>query len=383
MKYTGQQMSHLLYYNLGGDFRAYPEWSDCDYSAYETKAAYSDCPKDIYKLRLNEMITYPIYAAPYEESDASADDWLAMCWVSNKPYAMVEAFFSIFLTICIAALLGVMAYLFSRDADMMVIKPIESMVDSVTKLAANPAYKLEAKKEVKYETDALYVSLAKIAQLLQVGFGEAGNNLVAENLKKGDTVDPMVPGKMLLGAYGFCIIDDYEEVRSRRDLGLRCDLGGAWPRRDLGAISAQVLECLGEEILPFTNTAANIVHDAVTGNGGQPNRNLGEAFLCVWKPHTAETDHEPTAEEQRAAETKMCDGALTAFRTCVRKVTQSGKLQARPRTSRTAHARAAGVAAPSAWRAPPGGVALISHHGHRHTTTTRRSSSTSTAGTRR
>ena len=92
MKYTGQQMSHLLYYNLGGDFRAYPEWSDCDYSAYETKAAYSDCPKDIYKLRLNEMITYPIYAAPYEESDASADDWLAMCWVSNKPYAMVEAF---------------------------------------------------------------------------------------------------------------------------------------------------------------------------------------------------------------------------------------------------------------------------------------------------
>ena len=235
MKYTGQQMNHLLYYNLDGDFRAYSEWSECDYSSYETKAAYSDCPKDIYKLRLNEMITYPIYAAPYEESDASADDWLAMCWVSNKPYAMVEAFFSIFLTICIAALLGVMAYLFSRDADMMVIKPIESMVDSVTKLAANPAYKLEAKKEVKYETDALYVSLAKIAQLLQVGFGEAGNNLVAENLKKGDTVDPMVPGKMLLGAYGFCIIDDYEEVRSRRDLGLRCDLGGAGPRRDLGA----------------------------------------------------------------------------------------------------------------------------------------------------
>ena len=65
-----------------------------------------------------------------------------------------------------------------------------------------------------------------------MGFGEAGNNLVAENLKKGDTVDPMVPGKKLLGAYGFCIIDKYD----------------------------QVLECLGEEILPFTNTAAQIVH---------------------------------------------------------------------------------------------------------------------------
>lgn len=58
------------------------------------------------------------------------------------------------------------------------------------------------------------------------------------------------------GAYGFCIIDYYEEV----------------------------LECLGEEILPFTNMAAKVLHEAVTYNGGQPNRNLGDAFLCVWKP---------------------------------------------------------------------------------------------------
>ena len=140
----------------------------------------------------------------------------------------------------------------------MVIRPIESMVSDVTKLAANPAYKLESPEKVVYETDALRLSLAKIATMLQVGFGEAGNNLVAENLKKGDTVDPMVPGRKLLGAYGFCIIDEYEEV----------------------------LECLAEEILPFTNTAADIVHEAVTENGGQPNRNLGEAFLCVWKPPT-------------------------------------------------------------------------------------------------
>ena len=66
--------------------------------------------------------------------------------------------------------------------------------------------------QVRYETDALRVSLSKIASMLQVGFGEAGNNLIAENLRKGDTVDPMVPGRRLLGAFGFCIIDEYEEV---------------------------------------------------------------------------------------------------------------------------------------------------------------------------
>jgi len=154
---------------------------------------------------------------------------------------------------------------------------------------------------VRYETDALKMSLGKIAAMLQVGFGEAGNNLVAENLKKGDTVDPMVPGKKLLGAYGFCIIDDYEEV----------------------------LECLGEEILPFTNTAATIVHKAVTDNFGLPNRNLGDAFLCVWKPtfgHGDELMQSP--QELAAAEMKMCDGALTAFRQCVRAISMSSELQA-------------------------------------------------------
>jgi len=202
-------------------------------------------------------------------------------------------------TVYISFLLGIMAFLFSRDMDNLVIRPIESMVDSVTQLATNPAHKLEAVKTVKYETDALRVSLNKIAQLLQVGFGEAGNNLVAENLKKGDTVDPMVPGKKLLGAYGFCIIDDYEEV----------------------------LECLGEEILPFTNMAAKVVHEAVTRNGGQPNRNLGEAFLCVWKPQL-DQDSMYTTTDLVKAETKMCDGALTAFRRCVREISKSSKLQA-------------------------------------------------------
>merc|ERR1719240_1178161 len=205
---------------------------------------------------------------------------------------------SIMLIVAITILLGGMGYLLSKDVDALVVRPIETMVDSVTKLVANPAYQLEKVTKVKYETDALKLSLAKIATMLQVGFGEAGNNLVAENLKKGDTVDPMVPGRKLLGAYGFCIIDEYEEV----------------------------LECLGEEILPFTNTAAEIVHKAVTKNGGQPNRNLGEAFLCVWKPIVV--SEIPSTRDLANAETKMCDGALTAFRRCVRDIAKSRPLQA-------------------------------------------------------
>jgi len=277
------------------------EWLNCTaYNFMETSLAMQYCPEDIYRIRKNELIPSVIAGAPYTSVDPGfpASGAIAEVWLTRRPFVMCEAIFSILFTLCVCFLLGLMGFLFARDADQMVIRPIENMVDKVTKLAANPAYKLEAVKQVKFETDALYVSLAKIAGLLQVGFGEAGNNLIAENLKKGDSVDPMVPGKKLLGAYGFCIIDDYEEV----------------------------LECLGEEILPFTNTAAVIVHEAVTGNGGQPNRNLGDAFLCVWKPKL-ETQ-EPSSAELQMAETKMCDGALTAYRTCVRKVQSSSKLQA-------------------------------------------------------
>ena len=80
----------------------------------------------------------------------------------------MSAYFSILLTLCVATLLGVMAYLFTRDAEKLVIRPIESMVDTVTKLAANPAYKMEKVTRVRYETDSLKVSLSKIAAMLQV-----------------------------------------------------------------------------------------------------------------------------------------------------------------------------------------------------------------------
>lgn len=273
----------------------YPDdyWTDC------TMASRDQCPPAINPLRTStELIAAVFYNC---DDDCLDEQRLGDVWYSERQFEVVTAILAILLTCSIAILLGVMAYLFSRDAEIMVIRPIESMVDSVTKLAANPAHKLERITKVRYETDALKMSLGKIAAMLQVGFGEAGNNLVAENLKKGDTVDPMVPGKKLLGAYGFCIIHDYEDV----------------------------LYCLGEEILPFTNTAATIVHQAVSNNHGLPNRNLGDAFLCVWKPEFESGDEMTQSPKQlAAAEMKMCDGALTAFRQCVRNISMSSAMQA-------------------------------------------------------
>ena len=50
----------------------------------------------------------------------------------------------------------------------------------------------------------------------------------------------------------------------------------------------------------------------------------------VWKPDIGDEDPQTVSPAiQQSAETKMCDGALTAFRRCVRGIAMSGPLQVR------------------------------------------------------
>lgn len=52
----------------------------------------------------------------------------------------------------------------------------------------------------------------KIGALLAVGFGEAGAEIIAENIKKGGGVDPMLPGKKMMAVFGFCDIRNFTDA---------------------------------------------------------------------------------------------------------------------------------------------------------------------------
>lgn len=52
----------------------------------------------------------------------------------------------------------------------------------------------------------------KVGALLAVGFGEAGSEIIAENIKRGGSVDPMIPGKKILAIFGFCDIRNFTDV---------------------------------------------------------------------------------------------------------------------------------------------------------------------------
>ena len=66
--------------------------------------------------------------------------------------------------------------------------------------------KKSASKEEPMETTMLESTLSKIGALLALGFGEAGSEIIAKNMEKGDDVNPMLPGIKQMYIFGFCDI---------------------------------------------------------------------------------------------------------------------------------------------------------------------------------
>ena len=155
-----------------------------------------------------------------------------------------------------------------------VIVPLERAVQAVNNLIADPLADLvrmngkrtssatHSHRTTRHpnkpltETQLVSSTLLKLARLLQVGFGDAGAEIIAKNLH-GDLsfLDPMIPGRKIYGIFGFCSLSHFE-------------------------LCTEVLE---EEVMVFVNQLAEIIHGVCHRHGGQVNRSLGPSFLLVWK----------------------------------------------------------------------------------------------------
>lgn len=145
-----------------------------------------------------------------------------------------------------------------------IVLPIQRMVDIVESLASNPLSKLDVPDvEASHplvEIEMLEATFLKLGGLLQVGFGEAGAEIISESVC-GDVLDPMVPGKKVKAIFGFSDIRNF----------------------------ADTTRALEEKVMIFVNQIAQIVHSNCHRNQGKPNKNIGEAFLLVWKPKKRES----------------------------------------------------------------------------------------------
>ena len=220
-------------------------------------------------------------------------------YINIRPHSQMSARFDLLTMGWLILMLPILLCVVYKDVHA-VVTPIERMVSFVTQLARDPLSQFGLTRQTSLKSDMdptmivdvtremsmiagvddgtltsmartrslglnereaptmassfVEVTLQKLALLLQVGFGSAGGEIIAQNII-GDYLDPMIPGSKVFAVFGFCDISEFNKCT----------------------------ETLEESIMMFVNQIAAIVHDSCQHFGGSVNKNIGSAFLLVWK----------------------------------------------------------------------------------------------------
>lgn len=184
-----------------------------------------------------------------------------------------EATINLCRTLYVTIVLAISAVFFSSTANKLVLHPLERMLEIVKKIAKNPSsasasdemqnagiytyMKQDQKEKIdqNLETAILENAIQKIGHLLILGFGDAGSSIIAQNMTSGGDMNPLLPGTKTFGIFGFCFVHNF----------LVCT------------------EVLQKDVMVFVNQIAEITHTAVAKYGGSANKNLGDAYLLIWK----------------------------------------------------------------------------------------------------
>ena len=193
------------------------------------------------------------------------------------------------LVMVVSLVLLLSCMLLGKDIDVLVIAPLETMSRMVKELSDNPMAQVKSETVAglgssEGETRMIASALIKLSSMLQIGFGEAGASIIGMNLDNSThLIQPIVPGRRMMGLFGFCDVRNFTNAT----------------------------ECLQEDIMVYINCIAEYCHNAVSDNGGFPNKNVGDAFLMAW-PLTdgAWTTQAPG---QQTAVQDLAESALRAF----------------------------------------------------------------------
>ena len=272
--------------------------------------------------------TSPVYS--YKVDPVTGNNitytWTVALSFQSRRASVLGAWLGICRTVFVCLILTISVLKLSRDSEILVIGPLEKMVKNVKKISMNPleAADLEEKEaenrenlernhpdlwqeykeQNEYEPAMLEKIIVKIGTLLAIGFGEAGSDIIAANTKSGGTVNPMLGGKKVVAIFGFCDIRAFSEIT----------------------------EVLKKDVMIFVNEVAEIVHSMVNEHQGAANKNIGEAFLLIWKlPDTigGETENGPQmeADPKSSKNRALADLAVLAFIKVLAGINRSKKLE--------------------------------------------------------
>mmetsp|Transcript_10709 Transcript_10709/g.23223 ORF Transcript_10709/g.23223 Transcript_10709/m.23223 type:complete len:1219 (-) Transcript_10709:40-3696(-) len=274
----------------------------------------TDCP---WRAIETELVTFsPQYC---HAADSICSGLEATARILVRRDVQDQAGYNMVRTTLIIVLLSIGAVKLSSDTQKLVIEPIERMVSLVKQLAENPlstdlqaraaeeaeeqgkhAEGEDVEDKKKDEADGgkeaagegggdgelqigvLESALMRIGSLLHIGLGDSGAHILARNLMKTKPstigVEIMIPGHKVTAVFGFIEIRDF------------CD----------------VSECLMEELPVYMNKISRIVHGVAHEWDGATNKNMGGAFLVVWKVKDSKEQKKMLRSEQGlAASNKM------------------------------------------------------------------------------
>lgn len=156
-------------------------------------------------------------------------------------------------------------------------------------------------EDVVLETDVLEKTIVKIGALLALGFGEAGSQIIAQNISGGGSVNPILPGQKIMAIFGFCDIRNFTDAT----------------------------EVLQEGVMLYVNEIGEIVHGIVDQFSGAPNKNIGDAFLLVWKFQDSDVERKGKSNislKQTNAVKQLGDMAVLSFVKIIASIKKSRKL---------------------------------------------------------
>mmetsp|Transcript_28443 Transcript_28443/g.45667 ORF Transcript_28443/g.45667 Transcript_28443/m.45667 type:complete len:1007 (+) Transcript_28443:35-3055(+) len=249
-------------------------------------------------------------------SKSEAKVWHFGFYFDKRKYTKQESIFSLILTAFVCFMLTVAAVTFTNDAESMVLNPLEIMISKVERIRDNPLMAMKMSdeefrqeeirkqeqqkalmeetrmkmlkdkllcKSAKHrtnepmETVILEKTIIKIGSLLALGFGEAGANIIEQNMSGSDSamVTAMIEGESVECIIGCARIQNFSAAT----------------------------EVLGGNVMAFVNRISEIVHGGVDEFHGAANKNNGDQYLIIWR----------TSDLDDGYSSKLADMSVVAF----------------------------------------------------------------------
>lgn len=196
----------------------------------------------------------------YTSDTGEAD--LHMSFLTEK-YSTMNNILNITKMLFLIVVLFMGSYMFTLDANRLILLPIENILCLVNMIAKSPdlseqliALQAADKTTKNDEFKAVERAMLKLGNLLVLVFGRAGNNVIYQNISniRSEEIDLETIGTSNMAIFGFCNIRYFQDLN----------------------------EILQEDIMPFVNNVSKVVHNSVIKFLGSANKNIGDCFLLVW-----------------------------------------------------------------------------------------------------